>query len=131
MPPNHHLTKTAFKAAYDCPTKLYYYLSRYPSTVDEDEYIELLSNAGFVVGKLAQLQYREGISISRDNGIEEALADTKAALAQPAVTLFEAGLVSGGKLVFIDILRRENDSLELIEVKSRSLDGRKDGYGLY
>ena len=44
-----------------------------------------------------------------------ALADTKAALAQPAVTLFEAGLVSGGKLVFIDILRKENDSLELIQ----------------
>ena len=36
------LTKSDFKVARTCPTKLYYKKLKYPTTQDDDEYLELL-----------------------------------------------------------------------------------------
>ena len=35
-----YITKSDFKAAFDCRTKLYYRKKRYPSTLEEDEYMQ-------------------------------------------------------------------------------------------
>ncbi len=41
----HYLTKSDFKAAQTCPTKLYYRKMRYPTTKDGDEYLGFLVKA--------------------------------------------------------------------------------------
>lgn len=43
MKPSTILTKSDFKAARNCPTKLYYRKHGYPTTKDGDPYMELLA----------------------------------------------------------------------------------------
>ncbi len=115
-----YLTKSAFKAARSCPTKLYYYNYRYPNTLDEDEYLQLLAEGGYVIGKLAQVLHPGGIEI--EGPLEEALDKTTTGLEKENVTLFEAAVSSGGMLVRVDILERTGKTLRIIEVKSKSVD---------
>ena len=55
-----YLSKTDFKVARSCPTKLYYKKRGYPSIEEEDEYLALLAEGGFMVQKIATLLYPEG-----------------------------------------------------------------------
>jgi len=121
-----YLSKTAFKVGRSCPTKLYYYLNRYPSTLDDDPYLELLSEGGFMVGKIAQLLYPEGILVDTSQGVEAAFLETKELLKRPNVTIFEATFIAGLKTISTDILVKRGESLQLIEVKSKSFDSNED-----
>lgn len=120
------LTKSAFKLAQSCPTKLYYYLKEYPCSQDEDEYLELLATGGFVIGELARLLYPEGILVDVRKGIENALEETRLLLTRDEVVIFEGTFLAGGKLVSTDILIKRGNQLELIEVKSKAFDSAKD-----
>ena len=66
-----------------CPAKLYYKKLRYPTTLDEDPYMQSLADGGFMVGKLAQLQYPEGVLVSTLDPWA-AIEETKRLLAEPA-----------------------------------------------
>lgn len=55
------LTKSDFKLANDCLKKLWYKKQGYPSSNDGNEYMDMLADGGFMVGKMAQLLYPEGI----------------------------------------------------------------------
>ena len=70
------LTKTDFVNAFICPTKLNYirFPEKYTDSSEEDEYLQSLSDGGYQVGKLAQLQFEEGIEASYKN--EDALVET-------------------------------------------------------
>ena len=59
-----YLSKSDFKVARTCPAKLYYKKLRYPTILDDDPYMASLADGGFMVGKLAQLQYPEGVLVS-------------------------------------------------------------------
>ena len=48
-----YLSKSDFKVAQTCPTKLYYKKNKYPSQKDENEYLVLLADGGFMIGRLA------------------------------------------------------------------------------
>jgi len=117
-----YLTKSDFKIARTCPTKLYYKKRSYPSLMDEDEYLALLAEGGFMVQKIATLLYPEGREMPSDTDPATALAETLSALETPTVTLFEATLVSRGRLARVDILRKRGDEFQLIEVKATSFD---------
>jgi hypothetical protein len=41
-----YLSKSDFKEAQDCPTKLYYKQAGYPSTNEENQYLMLLAEGG-------------------------------------------------------------------------------------
>jgi hypothetical protein len=118
-----YLSKTDFKVARTCAAKLYYRKLGYPSVRDEDEYLQFLADGGYMVEAIAKLCYQEGIEIGFDNDPEESAAETMRLLrAHETVTLFEAALLFGQKLARVDILRKQGNAFELIEVKAKSID---------
>jgi len=114
------LSKSDFKVASGCITKLYYRKNKYPSATEGNEFMELLAEGGYMVGKLAQLLY-PGEMID----IKNAVADTAAHLSKQNVCLHEATILSNGKIIRIDILNKKGNTLELIEVKSKSWNSEK------
>src|SRR4029453_3447444 len=118
-----YLSKTDFKIARTCATKLYYKKLGYPSVRDEDEYLQFLADGGYMVEAIPKLCYPDGIEFDFDVGPDESAAETMRLLrAQESITLFEARLLSGQRLARVDILRKQGNTFELIEVKAKSVD---------
>jgi hypothetical protein len=117
------LSKSDFKIAKDCPTKLYYKKKGYPNNIDDNEYMVFLAEGGYLVGKYAQLLYPEGIEIKTDKKTGCAFEDTKEQLSRyKSIILFEAAIEVDNMIIRIDILRKNDNKLDLIEVKSKSWD---------
>ncbi len=123
-----YLTKSDFKIARTCPTKLYYRKLGYPSTAERDGYTRALQDGGYIIGKMARLLYPEGIEIRADG--DRGIAQTMEALAAENVTLFEPVLYSQGKLARVDILVKRGDRFEVIEVKSKAFDSAENARSL-
>jgi len=122
-----YLSKSDFKVARTCATKLYYRKQRYPSTKSEDPYLEFLADGGFMVGKMAQIIHPGGVDLEALKGNPEELArKTAEYLKQDSVTLFEPAVLSGLLLARIDVLIKRGSTLELIEVKSKSYDSDEE-----
>lgn len=120
------LSKSDFILASSCPKKLHYKKQAYPSNSTDNEFLQMLAEGGYVVGKLAQLHYPDGIEITGNT--QEALKQTAELLEQEHVILFEAIIQSGQKLVRIDILKKNGNHFDLIEVKSKSFDSTSDDF---
>jgi hypothetical protein len=121
-----YLSKTDFKIAQTCPTKLYYKKRGYPSLKDEDDYLALLAEGGYMVQKIASLLYPEGREMPFVANPEEAAEDTLHALQARDVTLFEATLISNGQLARFDILKKRMNEFHVIEVKATSYDSTEN-----
>ena len=52
---DYYLTKSDFKVAQTCPTKLYYRKCGYPTLADADEQLSLLADQGYLVEALAHI----------------------------------------------------------------------------
>jgi len=117
-----YLSKSDFKVAQTCPTKLYYKKSGYPSANEENDYLMMLADGGYMVEKIAKLLHPEGREMKYGGAHEQAAQETLKALAADQVTLFEATLMSGGKLARVDILKKSGNVFDLIEVKAKSYD---------
>ncbi len=118
-----YLTKSRFKLALECPTKLYYAgkTEVYPDRKREDEFLQALADGGFQVGELAKLMFPGGIEIiSRDH--DEQVAETTRLLQRDNVTLFEAAIRHGNLFARVDVLRKTGSQVEIIEVKAKSFD---------
>lgn len=127
-----YLSKSDFNIARSCPTKLYYLKNGYPNTLQDDDYLELMAEGGYVIGKIAQILHPDGIAITLENGVEAAIQDTQEHLKKETVTLFEPVFLAEKKLVRVDVLIKDGNTLELVEVKAKSYaDGetflKKDG----
>lgn len=118
-----YLSKSEFKTARTCPRKLYYRKRGYPSTCDEDEYLERLAEGGYMVEKIAKLLYPEGREIGFEQDPVLASSKTLKAL-ESDVTLFEATFISGQKLARVDIVICDGNELQIIEVKAKSYSGQ-------
>jgi hypothetical protein len=121
-----YLSKSDFKIAHDCPTKLYYRKKYYPNSKDENEYLQHLARGGYMVGKLATLLFADGLEIDTGRDHDEAIRVTKELLLKEKVTIFEAAIESNGKLIRIDILEKYGNTINLIEVKSKSYETTND-----
>ncbi len=118
-----YLTKSRFKLAVECPTKLFYTgKSEYRNTSNEDEFLAMLADGGFQVGELAKLMYPSGVEIKAKR-VEDAIAQTAELLNQESVTLFEPAIVYEGFLVRVDVLVKRRNVFEVIEVKAKSYSG--------
>lgn len=118
-----YLTKSRFKLAVDCPTKLYYTGKKdYANANDGNEFLQMLADGGFQVGELAKQMYPGGVEITA-KGTEQAIAETAQYLGQDNFTLFEPAIVFGSFLVRVDVLIKRGDSLQVIEVKAKSYNG--------
>ncbi len=119
-----YLSKSDFKVARNCLTKLYYKKLGYPTILDDDSYMQSLADGGFMVGKLAQLQYPGGVLVSTLDPWT-AVEETRRLLESEHVTIFEAAIYHENRLVRIDVLRKNGNSFDLIEVKSKAGDSNE------
>ncbi len=125
--PSPYLTKSDFKACYDCRTKLYYRKKSYPTNLDEDEYLQFLADGGFMVETVAKAQYPQGIDLVEERDPQRSFNRTRELIdASLDAVVFEAAAIWEKNYVRIDILRREGDTLHLIEVKSSSIDAGEE-----
>ncbi len=116
-----YLTKSRFKLAVECPRKLFYTGKKdiYQDTMADDAFLEMLAEGGYQVGALAKLRYPEGIEI-RETDHAAAEAATMKLLARDQVVLFEPAIRVGDFFIRIDMLVKDGNSFELIEVKAKS-----------
>ena len=118
-----YLTKSRFKLATECPTKLYYTgkSKEYKDTMQENTFLAMLAEGGYQVGALAKLRYPDGVEVFEKTHAE-AHAKTLALLNQENVVLFEPAILVGDFFIRIDILVKKGNQFELIEVKAKSYD---------
>ncbi|MGJ7522706.1 DUF2779 domain-containing protein [Variovorax sp. LT1P1] len=122
-----YLTKSRFKLALECPTKLFYTgKARYQNNALDNSFMQALAEGGFQVGALACLMYPGGIEVT-EAGHAAQLARTQELLQRDEVTIYEAALQARGLFVRVDILRKSGNQIELIEVKAKSYDPQEDG----
>ena len=121
-----YLTKSLFRIALDCPTKLYYSANEeYNSQSVDDAFLKSLAEGGFQVGALARCYYPDGINVDEKSN-DVALRKTAELLQRDDVTIFEAAVKYGNLLVRVDILVKKENLIQLIEVKTKSYDVSDD-----
>lgn len=119
-----YLTKSRYKLAKQCPTKLYYTgkPAEYPDIKHEDPFLKALADGGIQVGELAKCYHPGGIDINTLD-YQEALDRTNEALKKDKVIIYEAALRYQDCFVRVDILIKNGKRIDLIEVKSKSIEG--------
>lgn len=122
MEKTRYLTKSRFKLALECPTKLYYTgKKQYMNRSLEDSFLKALAEGGFQVGELAKLYFPGGHEI-KSLGYDDALQQTDNLLKNDSVTIYEAAIRADNLFIRTDILIKTGDRLDLIEVKAKSFD---------
>jgi hypothetical protein len=121
-----YLTKSRFKLALECPTKIYYDgKPEYANQNVEDSFLLALAEGGFQVGELAKCYFPGGHEVkSRD--YDEALYRTNELLKRDQVTIYEAAICFGNLFIRADILIKNQKNLELVEVKAKSFDSETE-----
>ena len=118
-----YLTKSDFTLARDCAAKLFLKKQRYATTKDENPYLLMLAEGGYIVEEVARQRYPHGIAVDHHGGNQGAIEATQALMRQYAgqdITLFEPTFVCNDMLVRVDIFNRIGNTIELIEVKAKS-----------
>ena len=130
-----YLTKSRFKLALECPTKLFYTkkASEYANISNEDSFLQSLAEGGFQVGELAKFYFHnnpieEKITIeTRDE--DKAIAQTNEMLSREGrVVIAEAAFKYKNLFVRVDILIKEDNKISIYEVKAKSWDVEKDSF---
>ena len=121
-----YLTKSRFKLALECPTKLFYAGEgkTYFDKNDGNDFLSALADGGNQVGELAKFKYHDdpvGQAITIEPlGYALALSQTAEKIAMPGrVVIAEAALLYGNFFVRVDILIQdpEQKTIDIIEVK--------------
>lgn len=118
------LTKSRFKLGLECPNKLYYTRKvEYANTKMEDPFLQALAQGGFQVEELARMHYPNGILIEGNDWDYEFLwQQTQDLLTQENVIIYEPAFLINGLFIRVDVLVKRGNSIELIEVKSKSFN---------
>ncbi|MFN8296706.1 MAG: DUF2779 domain-containing protein [Chitinophagales bacterium] len=123
------LSKSDFKLASDCPQKLLYKKAKYPNSNDENEFLQILAEGGYIVGKMAQVMYEQFAKengyackeITSDRNSKQAIQETEELLIEnEKIILFEPAIATGQMLVRIDVLIKTKNHFEILEVKAKS-----------
>ncbi|KTC72148.1 hypothetical protein Lbir_1408 [Legionella birminghamensis] len=121
------LTKSKFKMALECPTKLWYYdrPDEYINKQDEDSFLKALAEGGAQVEALAKCYFPEGISIEASS-TKEALDKTQELIQRDSITIFEASFQYQNYYMRADILQKRPGHIKIIEVKAKSISKEKE-----
>jgi len=123
-----YLTKSDLKTARSCTTKLHYKKLGYPTVDRVDGYTRILADGNFIISKIAHLLYPEGIyltaNFSSEESIAKAAAETISYLQQDNVTLFEPVFYSGHRIARADILVKQGDRIQIIEIRAKGFDSQ-------
>jgi len=121
-----YLSKSDFKVASSCIKKLYYKKNYYPSTNSDNEFLQMLAEGGYVVGKMATMKYPNGEDLSNISDRNAAIEKTNELLKRENVVIFEGAFLSNQKLIRVDILEKNGNKIKIIEVKAKSHDSFED-----
>ena len=124
-----YLTKSRFKLAEECPTKLFYTKKQeYPDKKMEDPFLVALAEGGFQVGELAKCYFPGGTDI-KTLEYDEALQQTNELLKQENAVIYEAAIRFRNLFIRADVLVKKGSKLYLYEVKAKSCDfGEETGF---
>lgn len=118
-----YLSKSRFKLALSCPTKLYYTeREEYENVKKEDKFIKALAEGGYQVGELAKCYFQDGFEIA-ERGYKVPLSRTDELLKRDTVIIYEAAIRWQNCFIRVDILKKSGNNIELIEVKAKSFGG--------
>lgn len=121
-----YLTKSRFKIGFECPTKLFFLDdSSFGNKKIDNSFLESLAEGGFQVGELAKVYHPKGIEIKTLDKAE-AVKQTAELLKLESVTIFEAAIQYKNLFIRADILIKNGNSIELIEVKAKSYDSYEE-----
>jgi hypothetical protein len=121
-----YLTKSRFKSALECPTKLYYYgKPEYANLMNDDDFMQALCEGGYQVGELAKYYFPGGHDV-KSLGYDESLEETNALLEQENVIIYEAAIRFEHTFIRADVLKKEGKRIELIEVKAKSFMSKEE-----
>ena len=87
------LSKTDFTLALTCEAKLFFRENGYPDRRDDDPYMRMLAQGGYMVEALAKAQRPNGAQLEYHRDPERAFEETRRQLAKAQVTLFQATLL--------------------------------------
>lgn len=117
-----YLTKSRFKLGIECPTKLFYTNKKeYPNQKLDDSFLAALAEGGYQVGELAKCYFPGGHDITSLD-YEEAERQTQDLLKNENVIIFEPAIRFKNLFIRIDVLVKNGNHFELIEVKAKSYD---------
>lgn len=117
------LSKSDFKIARTCDAKLWFRENGYPDKSEFNHYLQLLARGGYMVEALATSRYPEGIALDYGRDYESDCKATLEYLERDSVTLFQGTLLHGRRLARVDILKKTGNTIRIIEVKAKSIDG--------
>ncbi|MFD2532539.1 DUF2779 domain-containing protein [Gracilimonas halophila] len=125
-----YLTKSKFTHCLECPTKLYYknHDNEYATSQDDNDFLQALAEGGIQVGELAKLYYPGGVEIPYSRNKSVSIEQTNELLQQDEVIIYEAAIRHGLTYALVDILVKEGNRIDLIEVKSKSWDDKEGFY---
>ena len=124
-----YLSKSRFKQALSCPTKLYYGTkgNNYADNNADDPFMAALAEGGYQVGELAKFlvcndPVGENITIN-ELDYEKSLAQTKEKRDKGGkVVIAEAAFTYKDFFVRTDLFVEERDTIRIYEVKAKSWD---------
>jgi len=122
------ITKSQFKLGLDCIQKLQHTRNRLPQVSQENEMLRLLAEGGSAVEALIRAtepgRFIGGFKDAALAESSEAIADAlNAAAAGKTTSLYEVTIAHGGFLARIDLLRIRPEAIDLVEIKSKSVEG--------
>jgi len=119
-----YLTKSRYKLGLECPNKLYFTKKEkeFYSAKTNDTFLQALASGGFQVEELARLHYSDGILVEEQDQYDyKALHVTTAKLLEREnVVIFEPAFLVEGLFIRVDILVKNGNNIQLIEVKAKS-----------
>ena len=126
-----YFTKIAFSITFKCPRRLYYAYDKktYANQDLDDDFLKSLAEGGFQVGEFAKLCYAIDVKNTIDTLDEdEAIKMTKELFGQENVNIAEAAFRSGNLFVRADIIEKQGNIINLIEVKAKSWHPKEDSF---
>lgn len=127
------LTKSLFTTSLGCPRKLYYavHKEQYDNTNSDNDFMRSLAEGGIQVGALARHYYFSKYKSFAQYYIETkdkemALRQTAEAMCEQNAVIAEAAFEWNGCFVRVDILVKRGSIIQLIEVKSSSLQPKDE-----
>lgn len=122
------LTKSRFKLGLECQNKLFFTSKdAFANNKKEDSFLEALAQGGFQVEELARMMVPDGELIDGNDWDYEALwFRTRDVLKNDKATIYEAAMLHDGLFVRSDIIVKQDDTIDLIEVKAKSFDSNEE-----
>ena len=126
----YYLTKSRFKLALECPTKLFYAdKDEYANNKNDDEFLESLAEGGFQVGELAKYYYDNGMGHDvKSLDYEKSLSETKYLLTNKNIIIYEPAIQYANFFIRVDVLVKNGNKVDLIEVKAKSYKSIENFY---